>query len=114
MGKQHLNGLTANAPTMHVQFTLRHANSHPNIERYARESIMEFDKHYDGITDCHIILDHQHHDKLHNKRAEITVHVHNHTFVSKESAPTYEKAIDLSVGHLCRQLQKHKEKIRHL
>lgn len=114
MGKQHLSGQTTSENKMRVQFTLRHANSHPEIERYAREAILDFDKYYDGVTDCHIILDHQNHDLVTNKRAEITAHVHSHTFVSKQAAPTYEKAIDLCVEHICRQIQKHKEKIRHL
>lgn len=113
MGKQHLNGQISENK-MRVQFTLRHAKSHPEIERYAREAILDFDKYYNGVTDCHIILDHQKHDLVTNKRAEITAHVHNHTFVSKQAAPTYQKAIDLCVEHICRQLQKHKEKIRHL
>jgi putative sigma-54 modulation protein len=115
MGKQHLNGHTANENKMRVQFTLRHSSrSHPEIEQYAREAILDFNKYFNGVTDCHIILDHQNHDIVTNKRAEITVHVHNHTFVSKQAAPTYQRAIDLCVEHLCRQLQKHKEKIRHL
>ncbi len=114
MGKQHLNGHTTENKTR-VQFTLRHSRrSHPEIEQYAREAILDFDKYFDGVTDCHIILDHQKHDHVNNKRAEITAHVHNHTFVAKEAASTYERAIDLCVEHISRQLQKHKEKIRHL
>ncbi len=114
MGKQHLNGHTTGESKMRVQFTLRHAKSRPKVEQYARQAILDFDKYYNGVTDCHIILDHQVHDKATNKRAEITAHVHDHTFVSKQAAPTYEKAIDLCVEHICRQLQKHKEKVRHL
>lgn len=114
MGKHHLNGHAVSENPMRVQFTLRHAKSHPELERYAREAVMEFQKHFNGVTDCHIVLDHQKHDYVNNKRAEITAHVHNHTFVSKEAAPTYKQAIDLCVEHICRQLQKHKEKVRHL
>mgnify|MGYP001105931065 CR=1 FL=1 len=114
MRKKHLNGHTADHK-MRVQFTLRHSRrNHPEIEQYARNAVMEFDKYFNGVTDCRIILDHQKHDYVNNKLAEITAHVHDHTFVSKEAAPTYEQAIDLCVEHICRQLQKHKEKIRHL
>jgi putative sigma-54 modulation protein len=113
---ENLNGHAVNGHAApRVQFTLRHTTSHPHLEKYAREAITQFDKYFhNGITDCHIILDHQNNDTVHNKLSEITVHVHHHTFVSKESAETYEKAIDLCVEHLCKQLQKHKEKVRHL
>jgi putative sigma-54 modulation protein len=99
---------------MRVQFTMRHALNNGEQESYARAAVTEFFKHFDGITDCHIILDHQPNDRVHNKRAEITAHVHDHTFVSKEAAETYEKAVDACVSNICKQLQKHKEKIRHL
>lgn len=99
---------------MRIHFTLRHTHKPNGIQPYATDAVQLFKKHFDGITDCHIILDHQPNDKPHNKIAEITVHVHDHTFVSKESAETYEKAIDTSVNCICKQLQKHKEKVRHL
>jgi putative sigma-54 modulation protein len=114
MATTPLNGQSAASAPMRVQFTLRHSPSHPEIETYARNAITEFHKHFDGVTDCHIILDHQKHDFEHNKCVEITAHVHKHTFVSKESSESYEKAIDMCVEHVCKQLQKHKEKVRQL
>ncbi len=100
---------------MQVYFTVRHTSKHHHpVESYARTAVQEFKKYYNGITDCRIVLDHQKNDYVNNKLAEITVHVHDHTFVSKEAADTYEKAIDACVEHISRQLQKHKEKVRHL
>jgi putative sigma-54 modulation protein len=99
---------------MTVRFTLRHSQNHNGIEKYARTAVLDFHKYFDGITDCHIILDHQHNDLQNNKIAEITAQAHHHTFVSKESAETYEKAIDACVKNVSKQLQKHKEKVRNL
>ncbi len=108
----HTPHLAENA--MRVQFTLRHSANKAAVEAYARAAVTEFNKYFDGVTDCHIVLDHQKNDRVLNKLAEITAHVHNHTFVSKEAAETYERAIDSCVTNICKQLQKHKEKVRHL
>jgi ribosomal subunit interface protein len=99
---------------MKVHFTHRHTNGNKGIQAYATESVARFTKHYDGVTDCHIVLDYQSNDKVNNKIAEITASVHDRVFVSKEADETYEKAIDKATEHICKQLQKHKEKVRQL
>lgn len=115
MNRAQLNGQRHFPKEMRIQFTVRHTSKHHHpVEQYARLAVQEFQKYYDGITDCHIVLDHQKNDYVNNKLAEITVHVHHHTFVSREAADTYEKAIDACVTHISRQLQKYKEKVRHL
>lgn len=107
MGSTKING-----NEMNIQFTLRHSNNHKEVEAYARNAVLAFDKHYEGILDCQIVLDHQKHDKEHNKIAEIMARVPDHTFIAKEAATTYELAIDSCVSNICRQLQRHKEKVR--
>ncbi|MCS7013569.1 MAG: ribosome-associated translation inhibitor RaiA [Chloroherpetonaceae bacterium] len=115
MRTAQLNGKAPSRNEMRVQFTLRHSSRRNRaVEQYARAAVQDFQKYFNGVTDCHIILDHQKNDYVHNKVAEITAHVHHHTFVAREAAESYQKAIDSCVDHICRQLQKHKEKVRHL
>jgi len=104
--------VTSDAVT--VKVTLRHSNNHGSIEEYARDTASGLSKFYSGSLSCHVILDHQKNDHEQNKLAEITVHVPQHDFVARESAPTYEQAIDNCIDVLSRQLNKLKEKQRNV
>ncbi len=95
-----------------LQFTLRHSSNHASIKDYAKSAVHIFNKFHNKIIDCQVVLDHQKNDKVKNKFAEITARVPSHYFISKGHAETYEKAIDSCVENICKQLQKHKEKIR--
>jgi putative sigma-54 modulation protein len=95
-----------------VQVTLRHSNNHTSIEGYARDAAQALTKYFPGPIICHVILDHQKNDFEKNKLAEITVHVPQNDFVSKEGGVTYEQAIDSCIDSLSKQLKKYKEKQR--
>lgn len=100
--------VTSDAVT--VKVTLRHSSNHGSIDEYARDAVSALSKYYPGPINCHVILDHQKHERDQNKLAEITVHVPQHDFVARESAPTYEQGIDSCIDVLTRQLKKLKEK----
>jgi putative sigma-54 modulation protein len=101
---------TVTSDAVTVKVTLRHSNNHGSIEEYARDAATALSRFYPGTLSCHVILDHQKNDREQNKMAEITVHVPQHDFVSRETAPTYEQAIDNCVEALEKQLKKLKEK----
>lgn len=96
---------------VNVQVTLRHTNSHRDMEQYARDAVQALGRIFFGIVNCHVILDHQKNDFEKNKLAEITVHIPQNVLVAKEAAATYEQAIDSCVDAMGRQLKKHKEKL---
>jgi len=104
--------VTSDAVT--VKVTLRHSNNHGSIEDYARDAASGLSRFYVGTLSCHVILDHQKNDHDQNKLAEITVHVPQHDFVARESAPTYEQAIDNCIDTLEKQLKKLKEKQKNI
>jgi putative sigma-54 modulation protein len=106
------NSVTTNAVT--VKVTLRHSNNHGSIEEYARDAVSGLSRFYTEPLNCHVILDHQKNDFEQNKLAEVTVHVPQHDFVARESAPTYEQAIDSCIETLSRQLKKLKDKQRNI
>jgi putative sigma-54 modulation protein len=106
------NSVTSDA--VNVKVTLRHSNNHGGIEEYARDAASGLAKFYSTALSCHVILDHQKNDHEQNKMAEITVHVPQHDFVARESAPTYEQAIDSCIDVLERQLKKLKDKQRNI
>ncbi|MDX2129669.1 MAG: HPF/RaiA family ribosome-associated protein [Chloroherpetonaceae bacterium] len=99
---------------MQFQFTLRHANSSPQLEEYALNAVQEFKKYFNGVSTVHVVLDHQKNDYVKNKFAEIKVTAIGNSFISKEFAETYEKAIESCVESIKRQLIKYKEKIRQI
>ncbi len=104
--------VTSDAVT--VKVTLRHSNNHGSIEDYARDAASGLSRFYAGALSCHVILDHQKNDHEQNKLAEITLHVPQHDFVARESAPTYEQAIDNCIAALEKQLKKLKEKQKNI
>jgi putative sigma-54 modulation protein len=106
------NSAIGNAVT--VKVTLRHSNNHSTIEEYARDAVSGLSRFYSGPINSHVILDHQKNDYELNKLAEITIHVPQHDFNSRESAQTYEQAIDKCIDSLSRQLKKLKEKSRNI
>ncbi len=97
---------------VNIQVTLRHTNSHRDIEQYARDAVQALGKVFSGIVSCHVILDHQKNDFDKNKLAELTVHIPQNVLVAKEAAATYEQAIDSCVDSMGRQLKKHKDKLK--
>ncbi|TLU86050.1 MAG: ribosome-associated translation inhibitor RaiA [Chlorobium sp.] len=103
---------TAVNDQVNIKITLRHSNNHNNIEEYARDAVQGLVKFFPNIMSCHVILDHQKNDFEKNKLAEITVHVPQNDFVSKEAGIAYEPAIDNCIAALTKQLQKHKDKMQ--
>jgi len=99
----------SNTPMINV--TLRHSNNHSAIEEYARSAVQSLVRLHPSIISCHVILDHQKNDHENNKLAEITLHVPQHDFISKQAGVAYEVCIDSCVEALGRQLQKYKDKM---
>ncbi|TNJ37203.1 MULTISPECIES: ribosome hibernation-promoting factor, HPF/YfiA family [Prosthecochloris] len=103
---------TETSEAVNVQVTLRHSQNHHGIEEYAHAAVQTLEKVFSGIITCNVILDHQKNDHENNKLAEVTVHVPQQVLVAKESAATYEQAIDSCIDVLVRQLKRHKEKLK--
>ena len=47
---------------MVVEFVARHFHAPANLREYADEEIKKFEKYHDKITQCQLILNHEHHE----------------------------------------------------
>lgn len=93
---------------MRINITARHFKAPKHLKEYAEKKVRRLKRYYDGIIDCHIILDYEKQTQL----AEITITVYNQKLVALEKSEDIFKSIDLAVDKLERQVKKYKEKLR--
>jgi len=91
-----------------MQITGRHVEVTPAIQEHVKNKFEKLERHFDHITNAHVILEVE---KLDHK-AEATIHASGHAdlFASAKEKNMYA-AIDALVEKLDRQIIKHKEKI---
>lgn len=91
-----------------IQITGRHVEVTPAIQDYVQKKFERIERHFDHITNIHVILEVEKKDQL----AEATIHASGHAdlFAQAKEKNMYA-AIDLLVDKLDRQIVKHKEKI---
>ena len=94
-----------------IQITARHVEISDRVRRYAEERTQKLERFYDGIIDAHVILG-KDNSPAENKTAEINIDVYQKRLSAQDSADTYEQAINKTVDHLRRQLEKYKAQLR--
>jgi len=93
---------------MQIDLSGHHVEITDSMRGYVNEKIGRLEKHFDRVTDAHVILSVE---KL-TQKAEATIHVKgNKIFAHAESEDMYA-AIDSLADKLDRQIIKHKEKIK--
>lgn len=95
---------------MKTTFTARHFEASDELRAYAEDAVQKLDQFYNRILTCDIILQPTPHDERPQK-AELNVKVPQKLLNATEQAATYEKAINLVVDNLSRQLKKYKNKL---
>jgi putative sigma-54 modulation protein len=92
---------------MQVSITGRHLDVTDSLKAYVEEKIAKLKRHFDHVTDVHVILSVE---KLEQK-AEATVQISGATLFAEDHQEDMYAAIDNMVDKLDRQIIKHKEKI---
>ncbi len=93
-----------------IQITGRHVEVTSAIHDYVVEKFEKIERHFDHITNAHIILEVEKQDH----KAEATVHASGHAdFFAEAKEKNMYAAIDLLIDKLDRQVVEHKEKIQH-
>lgn len=93
-----------------IQITGRHVEVTKAIHDYVVDKFEKIERHFDHITNSHIILEVEKQDH----KAEATVHASGHAdFFAEAKEKNMYAAIDLLIDKLDRQVVKHKEKIQH-
>ena len=88
---------------MVVEFVARHFHAPANLREYAEEEIKKFEKYHDKITQCQLILNHEHHEHI----AEINLSIPGNKIFAKSVSNNMTKSIDKAVLKATQQLQKH-------
>lgn len=92
---------------MQVSITGRHLEVTDSLKAYVEEKISKLKRHFDHVTDVHVILEVE---KMLQK-AEATVQISGATLFAEDHQDDMYVAIDSMVDKLDRQIIKHKEKI---
>ena len=94
---------------MQINLTGHHMDITPSIRSYVNEKLERLQRHFDHITNIHVILT----VEKDRHKAEATVHVNRgNLFANSENEDMYA-AIDSLIDKLDRQILKHKEKLTH-
>jgi len=91
---------------MQLNISGHHVDVTEAMRNYAEEKIQKLERHYDHITNAHLVLSVE---KL-RQRAEATIHVSGAELFADSDSEDMYAAIDLLIDKLDRQLIKHKEK----
>ncbi len=94
---------------MKTTFTARHFNSSKQLHAYAEDAVQKLDQFYDRILTCDIILEPSPDDETPFK-AELNLKIPQTLLNAQEQADSYEKAINMVVDNMARQLKKYKNK----
>jgi len=93
---------------MQINLTGHHVDITDALRAYVDEKIARLERHFDHVTNVHVILSVE---KL-IKKAEATVHIAGADVFADSTHEDMYAAIDSLVDKLDRQVLKHKEKIK--
>ncbi len=91
---------------MQVSVTGHHIEVTDSLKNHVEEKIAKLKRHFDNVTDIHVILTVE---KL-DQKAEATVQIRGAKLFADDVQEDMYKAIDNMVDKLDRQIIKHKEK----
>ena len=91
---------------MQLSISGHHVDVSDALKNYVEEKLQKLERHYDHITNAHVILTVE---KL-QQRAEATVHISGADVFADAGCDDMYAAIDKLTDKLDRQILKHKEK----
>ena len=99
---------------MRLQVKAHHANVTDSVRTYAEKRISKLDKRLHDLTLVEVTLSREHNPSISDDHsAEAVVYTKGPTIVARESAQTYEAAIDRLVDKLERQIERYRDKRTH-
>jgi putative sigma-54 modulation protein len=91
---------------MQLSISGHHIELTDALRSYVTEKLQKLERHYDHITNAHVILSVE---KL-QQRAEATIHISGRDLFADADSENLYAAIDMLADKLDRQILKHKEK----
>ena len=93
---------------MQLNISGHHVDVTDALKSYVEEKLQKLERHYDHITNAHVILTVE---KI-QQRAEATVHISGAEVFADANSEDMYAAIDKLTDKLDRQILKHKEKVQ--
>ena len=93
---------------MKIEITARNFRFGRKVQEYIENELDRLEKLYDGIIDCHVILEKVKNDNI----AEFIMRVYKKSLVTKDTSDDMFKSIDRAAEKLRRRLKKYKQKLR--
>jgi len=97
---------------MKIKINAVHFKTDKKLEEFIHEKIEKLSNLYDGVVESEVSLKLENSEKEDNKVAEIRLAIRGNDLYAKKQSKTFEESIDSSVEDLCKQLVKHKEKVK--
>jgi len=96
---------------MELKLTARHDHPSDAVLQYAEQKLSKLDRRLNPLTLVEITFSREHNQSIvDDHTVEAVVHPKGPTLVAKESAPTYEVAIDRLIDKLERQVERYRDK----
>ena len=87
---------------MNINFTARHFRVPDDLRDYAKDAVVRFEKHFDRIDQCEIVMLHENSVFM----TEINLHIPQHDLYAKSSSPNGFKSIDECIDKISSQIVK--------
>jgi putative sigma-54 modulation protein len=99
---------------MRLQVKARHGHVSEPVKAYAEKRLAKLDRRLHDLTLVEVTLSRERNPSISDDHsAEAVVHTKGPTLVAKESALTYEAAVDRLVDKLERQIERYRDKRTH-
>jgi putative sigma-54 modulation protein len=99
---------------MRLQIKAQHEDLPDGVRAYAEKRLRKLDRRLHDLTHVEVTLSRAHNPSIHDDHtADGIVHTKGPTVVARESALTYEAAIDRLVDKLERQVERYRDKRTH-
>ena len=96
---------------MQLKLTARHEHLDDSVRRYAERKFAKLDRRLNDLTLVDVTFSQEHNPSIAaGHTVDAVIHVKGPALVARESAPTYEAAIDRLVDKLERQVERYRDK----
>lgn len=97
---------------MKIQTQSVHFDADVKLLEFINKKISKLETYHDHIVSAEVYLRLENHGRVHDKVAEVMLHIPGHTFIAKETFKSFEQAIDEASDALKSQMIKYKERVR--
>ena len=96
---------------MRLRITARHDHVSEDVRHYAEAKLSKLDRRLHDLTLVELTFSREHNPSIADDHlVEAVVHAKGHNIVARESASSYEAAIDRLVDKLERQVERYRDK----